>query len=203
MYKNFQNEILDKTLHYNIDYINNWKKYVETLEDPKLKSIIYLYLYRLYIYILPTDSAATAVQEQKPHTIYKYNPLDGVRYTIPRFNYFLLLYTCLRIHKHTHTQTYILYIKVACASLLFRNGIEVLTFTSRGPLSTTPSPRRRRRHSSSRSAGTTLLHTVLLSSGQGIVFRLIGCDEGPAFAYMYIMTSDPLAWLIPVVPYVM
>lgn len=47
---------------------------------------------------------------------------------------------------------------------------------------------------------TTLLYAVLLSSGRGIVFRLIGCEGVHIYTYINIMTSDPLVWLIPVVP---
>lgn len=109
-----------------------------------------------YIYVIPAARRRRSHRSLRTKIAHRVQIQPSWRRTI-RDTVIQLFFTPIPVSiyiantQHTHTQTYILRIIVTRDSRLFRNRIEVLTFTSRGPLSTTPPPRRRRIRSSSTS----------------------------------------------------
>lgn len=152
-----QNFNVSKNIHY--ETLDNRKPCKRYIEDSKPKCLIYLY----FTY---KRCSGRTVLEQKPHSVYKYNPLDGVRYATPRFKYFfsyyavymlVSMYTQTYTHTNTPTHRHIYY------NRLFRNRIENLDFYVTWTIVKDPAAAT----AASAAAGpreTTLLHTVLLSS---------------------------------------
>lgn len=145
------------------------------------------------IYLCHTRSPQTAQPprfKNKNLTPYTNTTLLTAYDTRHRDSTIFYYYTCLHIHckhpTHPHTDIYFTYYSHPRQSTLSEPNRSLDFYVTRAIVNYPTAASAAAVPAAAGPQKTTLLHTVLLSSSRGIVFRLIGCYEGLASGYICI-----------------